>query len=81
MVVSPDGKVLIAALQQNIIPTRSYIKTYFIQSDGSLEDTGNIFEYSNLFHDYIPVNPKMDIFLIPEPTSISSELWGNWGGE
>jgi len=78
MVVSPDGKILIVALQRNY-PTQWYIKTYFIQSDGSLEETGNIFEYSKIYHDYITANPKMVIFSIPDPTSIPTELWGNWG--
>jgi len=80
MVVSPDGKILIVAFWGGS-PTRWYIKTYFIQSDGSLEETGNVFEYSQIMYDFISANPKMVIFNVPEPTSIPSELWGNWGGE
>ncbi len=78
MVVSPDGKILIVAMQRDY-PTQWFIKTFYIHTDGSLEETGNIFEYSKICNNDIPVNPKMVIFSIPDPTSIPTELWGNWG--
>lgn len=73
--VSPDGQFLVA----NIGYTS--LKTFSIQTDGSLVDTGYTFNFGSTFNtDYIDGSTRLIFDWTPLPTSVPEELWGKLDG-
>jgi hypothetical protein len=70
--VSPDGKILTVVSQTNIVSSKQYLRTFFIQSDGSLVDTGYSFPFSGTFGDFVG---DLQFVYPPAPTYIPEELW------
>ena len=71
--VSPDGQFLVAVQQ---VVNKHYLRTYSIQADGSLVDTGYSFPYTDTFGDTINNASNLIFVYPPAPTDVPSELWG-----
>ncbi len=68
--VSPDGKFLV------VVPgDQTSLKTFSIQTDGSLVDTGYTFDYGSTFGAFIPADCRLIFDWTPLPTSVPEELW------
>ena len=68
--VSPDGKFLV------VVPgDQTTIKTFSIQPDGSLVDTGYTFDFGSTFGAFIPADCRLIFDWTPLPTSVPEELW------
>ena len=51
------------------------MKTFSIQTDGSLVDTGYTFDYGSTFNAFIPGGSRLIFDWTPLPTSVPEELW------
>lgn len=67
--VSPDGNFLVVVVGQ------TSLKTFAIQPDGSLVDTGYTFDFGNTFGNAIPGGSRLIFDWTPLPTSVPEELW------
>ncbi len=71
--VSPDGKFLV------VVPgNQTTIKTFAIQTDGSLVDTGYTFDYGSTFGAFIPADCRLIFDWTPLPTGVPYELWNQF---
>ena len=73
--VTPDGKLLIVVWQyQGYAIYR--LKSYRILSNGDLEDTGYVYNYSDIEGDMIPISIPLQFLWPQAATDIPRELWG-----
>ncbi len=71
--VSPDGKFLV------VVPgNQTTIKTFAIQTDGSLVDTGYTFDYGSTFGAFIPADCRLIFDWTPLPTGVPYDLWNEF---
>ena len=68
--VSPDGKFLVVVTGDQLS-----LKTFSIQTDGSLVDTGYTFDFGSTFNAFISGNSRLIFDWTPLPTSVPEELW------
>ncbi len=74
--VSPDSQFLVVDYQDyNIDGGANFLKTFFIQSDGSLVDTGYAFPFTQTFGDYTNDATRLIFVWTPEPTNVPEALW------
>ncbi len=71
--VSPDGKFLV------VVPgDQTTLKTFSIQTDGSLLDTGYTFNYGSTFNAFIDGSSRLIFDWTPLPTGVPYELWNKF---
>ena len=74
--VSPDGQFLVVDYQDfSIDGGADFLKTFLIQYDGSLIDTGYTFPFTENFGDYTADVSRLIFVWTPQPTSVPYELW------
>jgi hypothetical protein len=73
--VSPDGQFLVVVSQIEPSNTEDVIRTFFIEPDGSLVDTGYTFPFTDMFGELIPDDTRLIFVWTPLPTGVPYELW------
>ena len=66
---------MVVAYQVNTNVSKSYLKSFSIQADGSLVDTGYIFPFTDTFGAFIPYDSRLIFDWTPLPTSVPEKLW------
>ena len=71
--VSPDGKFLVVVTGDQLS-----LKTFSIQTDGSLVDTGYTFDFGSTFNAFIDASSRLVFDWTPLPTGVPYELWNEF---